>query len=93
MSDDHDNEADGRIELEPLYPDAAITRFETLRKRDAIHAASGKTFSTLPKIRTDNNHDGLNSKTCATNADVPLASPTMTVTAGFQSAPKEDPIS
>jgi len=32
------------IELEPLYIDTTIRRFETLTGKDAVHAASGKTY-------------------------------------------------
>ncbi len=33
------------MELDPLYVDTALRRFEKLTDADAIHAASGRTFS------------------------------------------------
>jgi len=39
------------IELEPKYVDVAIARFEKMTGRQAIHAATGLTFSELKKQR------------------------------------------
>ena len=35
------------IELEPLYVDTALRRWETLTGKDAVHAASQKTYKQL----------------------------------------------
>jgi DNA modification methylase len=39
------------LELEPKYVDVAIRRWQDFTKRDAVHAASGRTFSEMEQDR------------------------------------------